>query len=64
MPNYLGIDYGTKRIGLAWADELLISLPAGAMQVECKGCREARGGNKTAFDLELVVGYPDIWMAK
>ena len=27
MPVYLGIDYGTKRIGLAWADELGISLP-------------------------------------
>ena len=31
MPNYLGIDYGTKRIGLAWADELGIALPIGAI---------------------------------
>ena len=30
MPNYLGVDYGTKRIGLAWADELGIALPIGA----------------------------------
>ena len=30
MPNYLGVDYGTKRIGLAWADDLGIALPIGA----------------------------------
>ena len=31
MPNYLGIDYGTKRMGLAWADELGIALPIGSI---------------------------------
>ena len=31
MPIYLGIDYGTKRIGLAWADDLLIALPVAAI---------------------------------
>lgn len=60
MPNYLGIDYGTKRIGLAWADELLISLPAGAIPgVECAGCWEALAAevaNRRITD--LVVGYP------
>ena len=29
MPVYLGIDYGTKRMGLAWADELGVALPLG-----------------------------------
>ena len=60
MPNYLGIDYGTKRIGLAWADELLISLPAGAIPgVECKGCwEELTDEIKKRSISELVVGYP------
>ena len=31
MPVYLGIDYGTRRIGLAWSDELGIALPIGAV---------------------------------
>ena len=39
MPVYLGIDYGTKRMGLAWADELGVALPLGAIPgVEIKGC--------------------------
>ena len=60
MPNYLGIDYGTKRIGLAWADDLLISLPAGAIPgVDCPGCWEALGKEVTTRCItELVVGYP------
>ena len=60
MPNYLGIDYGTKRIGLAWADELLISLPAGAIPgVECEGFWEALSEEiKQRSISELVVGYP------
>ncbi|MEK9773313.1 MAG: Holliday junction resolvase RuvX [Opitutae bacterium] len=60
MPNYLGIDYGTKRMGLAWADELLISLPAGAIAgVETEGCWEALArevANRSITD--FVVGYP------
>ena len=31
MPTYLGLDYGTKRIGLALADELGIALPMGTI---------------------------------
>ena len=60
MPNYLGIDYGTKRIGLAWADELLISLPAGAIPgVECAGCWEALAAEVASRRItDLVVGYP------
>ena len=41
MPNYLGIDYGTQRMGLAWADDLLIALPGGGAGVEREGCWEA-----------------------
>ena len=31
MPNYLGIDYGRKRIGLAFADELGVGFPVPAI---------------------------------
>lgn len=60
MPKYLGIDYGTKRIGLAWADELLISLPAGAIPgVESNGCWEALAHEVSVRSItDLVVGYP------
>ena len=60
MPNYLGIDYGTKRIGLAWADELLISLPAGAIAgVDREGCWEALTGEVATRSItDFVVGYP------
>ena len=60
MPNYLGIDYGTKRIGLAWADELGISLPIGSIPgVFNRGCWDALADeiNKRQIT-ELVVGYP------
>ena len=60
MPVYLGIDYGTKRIGLAWADELGIALPIGAVP----GVDDQSYLNRIA-DLieakevnELIVGYP------
>tara|TARA_B100000212_G_scaffold188575_1_gene142191 strand:+ start:1103 stop:1537 length:435 start_codon:yes stop_codon:yes gene_type:complete len=60
MGNYLGIDYGTKRIGLAYSDELGVALPIGAIPgVELDGCWEAlaeqieqRGIN------QIVLGYP------
>lgn len=60
MGNYLGIDYGTKRIGLAYSDELGVALPIGAVPgVELDGCWEAlaeqieqRGIN------QIVLGYP------
>ena len=60
MPAYLGIDYGTKRIGLAWADELGIALPVGAISgIEIEGCWDqlAEEINSRKID-ELVVGYP------
>jgi putative Holliday junction resolvase len=60
MPNYLGIDYGTKRIGLAWADDLLISLPAGAIPgVKEHGCWAALSHQVGLRSItEFVVGYP------
>lgn len=60
MPAYLGIDYGTKRIGLAWADDLGIALPVGAISgIEIDGCWDqlAEEINSRKID-ELVVGYP------
>jgi putative Holliday junction resolvase len=60
MPNFLGIDYGTKRIGLAWADDLLIPLPARAVPgVESKGCWEELSKEVELRSItDLVVGYP------
>ncbi len=60
MPNYLGIDYGTKRIGLAWMDELSIALPIGTVPgVEEDGCWDgiAEEIHQRKID-EIVVGYP------
>lgn len=60
MPNYLGIDWGEKRIGLAFGDELGIATPLPAavepsrqkrMDHLCELVRTRR------IDL-LVVGYP------
>jgi putative Holliday junction resolvase len=60
MPVYLGIDYGTKRMGLAWADELGIALPLWAIPgVESTGCwDELRQVVKDREVSEFVVGYP------
>ena len=60
MPNYLGVDYGTKRIGLAWADELGIALPIGAIAgVEYSGHLEELRKEIEQRDIDdLVVGYP------
>jgi putative Holliday junction resolvase len=60
MPNYLGIDYGTKRIGLAWADELLISLPVGAIPgADFEGCWDALLAEVQKRQItEIVIGYP------
>lgn len=60
MPIYLAIDYGTKRIGLAWADEMSVSLPAGAIPgVHKEGCWEALAKQISDRKItELVVGYP------
>ena len=60
MPNYLGVDYGTKRIGLAWADDLGIALPIGAFPgvgdpSYLEKFREVVEQKKIN---EIIVGYP------
>ena len=60
MPVYLGIDYGTKRMGLAWADELGIALPLGAIPgVKFKRCwDELSQVVKDRGVSCFVIGYP------
>ena len=60
MPVYLGIDYGTKRIGLAWADELEVAFPIGVIAgVESKGWLEQLSKVVEVRGVtEFVVGYP------
>ena len=60
MPVYLGIDYGTKRMGLAWADELGVALPLGGDSgVKSKGCwDELRQVVKDRGVSCFVIGYP------
>ena len=60
MPNYLGVDYGTKRIGLAWSDDLGIALPIGAFPgvddpSYLEKLREVVDQKKIN---EIIVGYP------
>ena len=60
MATYLGIDYGTKKIGLAWADELGVALPLGTIPgVELNDCWDEleRVVKERKVD-EFVVGYP------
>lgn len=60
MATYLGIDYGTKKIGLAWADELGVALPLGTIPgVELNDCWDEleRVIKERKVD-EFVVGYP------
>ena len=60
MSNALGIDYGRRRMGLSFADELGIAMPLQAVPgVEETGCFDAltevvRNRKPTLF----VVGYP------
>lgn len=58
--NYLGIDWGEKRIGLAFADEIGIALPLPAAVAASKKARmqqiEATIQGKRVDT--LVVGYP------
>ena len=60
MSNALGIDYGRRRIGLSFADELGVAMPLRAVPgVEEAGCFDALAEvvriRKPSF---LVVGYP------
>ncbi|MBT3637173.1 MAG: Holliday junction resolvase RuvX [Opitutae bacterium] len=60
MPVCLGIDYGTKRMGLAWADELGIALPLKTIPgVDSQGCwDELRQVVEERRVSRFVVGYP------
>lgn len=58
--RYLGIDWGEKRIGLAFADELGVATPLSAAVDAKKKARLARiGGIVEARKVDaFVVGYP------
>ncbi len=58
--NYLGIDWGEKRIGLAFADEIGIAMPLPAAVAASKKERMQQIGrtiSERRVD-SLVVGYP------
>lgn len=57
---YLGIDYGEKRIGLAYGDELGVAVPIAAAVDACPGDRMATIARaiRERGIRELVVGYP------
>lgn len=60
MANALGIDYGRRRMGLSFADELGVAVPLKAVPgVEEAGCFEALGEvvGERKPDL-FVLGYP------
>ena len=58
--NYLGIDYGEKRIGLSYAEELGVAVPLDAARQRRKNDRMRHIGEVIAArDISyLVVGYP------
>ena len=60
MSKYLGIDYGRKRIGLAFADEVGVSVPIPAIPgTELEGWQDALVVVMEVREAEeLVVGYP------
>ena len=60
MPNYLGIDYGTKVMGLAWADDLGIALPVGTIPgLNVRGCWQDLAWEVEQRKIDqFVVGYP------
>ena len=60
MPHYLAIDYGEKRIGLAYGDELGVATPIKAAvdsSLEKRLQTIASAIKERAID-QLVVGYP------
>lgn len=60
MARYLGIDYGTKRIGLASGDEVGVATPLPAVLEETGEARWTRLGEviRARRATDLVVGYP------
>ena len=60
MPTFLGIDYGTKRMGLAWADDLGIALPIKAIRgTDFDACLSelSKEIRERKID-QIVIGYP------
>ncbi len=57
---FLGIDYGEKRIGLSFGDELGLAVPLGAAAQKTKKERVAHIGKmiEQRKITDLVVGYP------
>ncbi len=60
MPCYLGIDYGEKRIGLSWGDELglAVPLPAAVEKTEEERWRHIEGVVADRRISAFIVGYP------
>jgi putative Holliday junction resolvase len=60
MPNYLGIDYGEKRIGLAYGDDLGVATPIPAAVGKSNEIRFQFIEEVIQFRniQELIVGYP------
>ena len=58
--NFLGIDYGEKRIGLSFGDELGLAVPLAAAAQKTKKERLAHVGKmiEQRKVTDLVVGYP------
>ncbi len=58
--NYLGIDWGEKRIGLAYADEVGIAVPLPAAVAASKKdrLRQIENTIKDRYIQEIVCGYP------
>ncbi|MDP0499334.1 MAG: Holliday junction resolvase RuvX [Verrucomicrobiota bacterium JB022] len=60
MPRYLGIDYGEKRIGLAYGDDLGVATPLPAVveaTLEAKFAALARQVEQRR-PAALIIGYP------
>ena len=57
---YLGIDYGERRIGLAWGDELAVATPLPAATEPTPEARmeHIAGVVQSRKVTDLVVGYP------
>ncbi|MDR0590527.1 MAG: Holliday junction resolvase RuvX [Puniceicoccales bacterium] len=59
--NYLGIDYGTKRVGLSVGDDALrLAVPIGAVRVKAPGDAVSRIREIVNFRHihKIIVGYP------
>lgn len=58
--RFLGIDYGTRRVGLAYGDELGVATPLPALTEADPAKRWARLGDaiRQRQITELVLGYP------